>query len=158
MSQWIFLTPFFMQGLVLGLDEFHFHYRRGLGLWERWGHPVDTLSVILPIAITCFKPASAPWTDLFVIISAGSCLLITKDEWLHAKEAPPMEHWLHALLFTLHPWVFVSAWFSWGIHPALLRVQLTTLLFFLLYQLFWWCGLRKGEWPAETAQNQQSIL
>ncbi len=52
----LFYIPFLIQTLVIGLDEFHFHLKRGLPKWERIGHPIDTLSVVLALAFTLVFP------------------------------------------------------------------------------------------------------
>ena len=42
-----------------------------------------------------------------------SCLFVTKDERVHLGHCCAAEQWLHALLFTLHPLVLLSAGLLW---------------------------------------------
>src|SRR4051812_20695940 len=90
---------FAFQGAVLGTDEFRFHRARGLPRWERWGHPLDTLSLLLCLAVALLPPPRGPWTGVYLGLAIVSCLTVTKDEWVHAQVCPPVEHWLHAVLF-----------------------------------------------------------
>jgi hypothetical protein len=157
----ILKLPFLLQGLVLLVDEFWFHHQRGLGRWERWGHPLDTLSVLLPVTVATFQAPRAPWRLVFYTLSVLSCFVVTKDEWIHAAQARPSEHWLHSLLFITHPMVFVSVWKIWnstGARNPFLLLQFSALLLFMTYQLVWWCLLQKGRWPLETVENRQPIL
>jgi len=133
---------FAAQGLVLGTDEIFFHYRRGLPLWERWGHPLDTLSVLLCLCVALTLPAHAPWTGVYFGLAVLSCLSVTKDEWVHTQACPPAEHWLHALLFLLHPallWAVYVFWKSPGEFPRLLLlVEAILCALFMGYQLLYW--------------------
>jgi hypothetical protein len=95
---------FSLQGGLLLIDEFYFHRRRGLGLWERVGHPIDNLLLFFPLVFAFFRgPESDTARWIYFGFSALSCLLITKDEWVHTRECGASENWLHALLFVLHP-------------------------------------------------------
>src|SRR5215471_94772 len=98
----ILLTPFPLQMICMAVDEIHFHRRRGLPRWERLGHPLDTLTVL-----ACFV-----WL-LTAAPSAFSCLFVTKDEPTHSKYCSSGDHWLHAMLFILHPLVLLSAGLLW---------------------------------------------
>lgn len=102
------------QGLCMAVDEFWFHHRRGLGLWERISHPIDTGIFLLCLGLLLFSNNhvhSEKWFFwLYCGASVVSCLLITKDEWVHTREAPAPEQWLHSLLFILHPVLLVAAW------------------------------------------------
>lgn len=102
------------QGLCMAVDEFWFHHRRGLGLWERISHPIDTAVFLFCLGLLLFSSSgslSENWFFwLYCAVSAISCLLITKDEWVHTREAPAPEQWLHSVLFILHPLLLVSAW------------------------------------------------
>jgi 2-polyprenyl-6-hydroxyphenyl methylase/3-demethylubiquinone-9 3-methyltransferase len=60
-----------------------------------------------------------PWSwgafQWFLGLSIFSCLLITKDEWVHATHCSPTELWLHSILFILHPLALIATavlWFS----------------------------------------------
>jgi hypothetical protein len=145
------LAPFLVQGAVLAVDEFHFHRRRGLGPWERWGHPLDTASVLAPLALAIVAPFDRQSLEWFAGLSVFSCLFVTKDEWIHRHQAGTVEHYLHALLFILHPLVFISAavlWWSGGaLERTLLLAQSAGLVVFLSYQFCWWVLLGRGRWP-----------
>jgi hypothetical protein len=96
-------APFILQTLCMLADEMYFHRRRGLGRWERWGHPVDTAAVLAVYAfVLAVPPASSTVVGALGLV-ALSCLIITKDEWVHRAECTPAECWLHALLFVVHP-------------------------------------------------------
>jgi len=145
------VAPFLFQGAVLAIDEFHFHRRRGLGPWERWGHPLDTLTVLAPFALALVKPFDPQALEWFVGLALFSCVFVTKDEWIHRRQAGAAEHYLHALLFILHPLVFIAAGVLWSVGGALgrglLLAQSAGLGAFLLYQFSWWVVLRRGRWP-----------
>ena len=51
----IYILPFFLQGLAIFFDEFYFHHRRGLGKWEKVGHPLDTLTVLMAYLFLLFN-------------------------------------------------------------------------------------------------------
>jgi hypothetical protein len=151
------LLPFAAQMLCMLFDEFYFHWKRDLPRWERLGHPMDTLTVLLCWSVILFLPPRAGSLALYIGLSIFSCLFVTKDEWVHKEFCPPGEHWLHALLFVLHPLLMVSAGLLWpAIHAqqagalgfAWIRYEgfegtffagntLLTLLFGL-YQLVYW--------------------
>jgi len=133
---------FAAQGLVLGTDEILFHHPRGLPRWERWGHPLDTLSVLLCVGAALLFPPQPPWTGIYFGLALFSCLCVTKDEWVHTAACPPAEHWLHALLFLLHPallWAVYSLWRSPGEIPRLvLQIEAFLCAIFMGYQLIYW--------------------
>lgn len=145
--KWLLALPFALQGIAIGVDELVFHRKRGLPRWERIGHPIDSLvfGICLAIPLVCRPEGRA--LGLFAIGSALSCLLITKDEAVHAKLCTPMEHWLHAVLFVLHPVVLGAAWALWkeGQKSAegnwarnLLLWQWAILAIFFVYQGVYW--------------------
>jgi len=55
----LILLPFIVQTLVIMIDEFYFHVRRGLPKWERLGHPLDTLTVLACFAFVLFFPCTS---------------------------------------------------------------------------------------------------
>lgn len=135
-------VPFFLQGILMVVDEYYFHRSRGLSRWEVVGHPLDTLTVA---AALCFLLLAAPtFTNLLIFggLAAFSCLFVTKDEFVHQGCCPPGEHWLHSLLFILHPLVFTGAGFLWWSGEPLwpLRLQTALVACFGLYQLLFWRG------------------
>ena len=118
------------------VDEFYFHERRGLPLWERIGHPLDTLSVAAPLGHLLFFNFQL---SHYVGLALFSSVLITKDEFVHKKVCGATEQWLHALLFVLHPLLFFAAYFLWEQgETEFLIIQLCLILSFLFYQLLRW--------------------
>ena len=131
--------PFGLQGLATLVDELYFHRRRGLSQWERIGHPLDTLTVLGCYAVALALPLILASLWVYVAFAVFSCLFVTKDEIVHAKYCEPLEHWVHALLFVLHPIVLASMAFLWlnGVRTLMLVQGLLTLAFGL-YQTFYW--------------------
>lgn len=141
---------------VISFDECYFHLKRGLPLWERIGHPVDTFTVILCLGFVIFVPFSAIAAKWYIALSIFSCLMVTKDEWVHKHHCPASENWLHALLFLNHPIVLTSIgmiwWASASSAPAwiknwlnqpeelyvLLLMQTSAIILFFLYQIIYW--------------------
>ena len=137
----ILLLPAALQGLAMFVDEFVFHRKRGLPRWERLGHPLDTLTTALCYCWLVFAPASRPHAlGIYVALCAFSCLFITKDEFVHARLCEPLETWLHAILFVLHPIVFFSFGVLWhsGAHAWVSMGALGSTLGLLSYQLLYW--------------------
>lgn len=141
----LLLLPLVLQGVFIFLDEFLFHRKRGLGTWEVWGHPLDTLTVGFVFSIAAFTEYNSTNEMIFLGASIFSSLFVTKDEFIHAKFCPPMEHWLHAILFLLHPISFLAAWALWREALLIEALQLQTLLIlgFMLYQITYWGHLWK---------------
>lgn len=155
---WILaLIPFIMQAIAIGIDEIYFHYKRGLPLWERIGHPLDTFSLWICLLFPIFVPFSETALKVYCGFAIFSCLMVTKDEFVHKHHCPWAENWLHALLFILHPltllltgfmWpvvqgIEVSEWLStWLSNPFLLKMflegQAIIVLCFFLYQAIFW--------------------
>lgn len=100
----------------MGFDELYFHRARGLGPWERVGHPIDTLSVVACLGWVLVLRPNRVAAVSYVVMAIVSCLLITKDEWVHARRCGPGEHWVHALLFLVHPVMLGAVGVIW---PAL---------------------------------------
>src|SRR5258708_18222986 len=113
MSPLVPIGVFGTQAALMVVDEFYFHHKRSLPRWERIGHPLDTLSVLVCYAISLAFSPTHGWLGLYALAAAFSCLLITKDEFVHAKLCGPGEHWLHAVLFVLHPVVLTLAAILW---------------------------------------------
>jgi hypothetical protein len=131
--------PLVLQALATVADEFYFHRRRGLPRWERIGHPLDTLTVLGCYAIAVALPLTAASLRTYVVLAAFSCLFVTKDEIVHAKYCEPLEHWVHSLLFVLHPIVLASMGFLWlKEERTLMFVQGALALAFGLYQTLYW--------------------
>ena len=137
----LLLLPIALQGLAMLVDEFVFHRKRGLPRWERLGHPLDTLSALLCYCWLVAVPASRPHAlAIYVALCAFSCLLITKDEFVHARLCEPLETWLHALLFVLHPIVFLAFGVLWhaGTFALVLKGALGATSALLIYQVVYW--------------------
>lgn len=135
----ILYLPFIIQGLLMIFDEC-LHVKRGLGKWERMGHPLDTLTVFIPLSLVAFSDYSEAGLTAFIIMAVFSCIFITKDEFVHARECSPFEHWLHSLLFVIHPVIFLCSASIWKNHPdkLFLQVQVVLLGAFMIYQIFVW--------------------
>ncbi len=153
----LLLAPVALQALVMFADEGWCHRRRGLDRWERIGHPIDTLSVAACYAWLAFVRPSAPHAlPLYLALAAFSCLLVTKDEPVHAKVCDGLESWLHALLFVLHPVVLIAfgvAWWS-GDHAWMFRGQLALTLAFAAYQIVYW----SIPWKRTTPSTKTSAI
>jgi hypothetical protein len=137
----ILLLPAAMQALAMSVDELVFHRKRGLPRWERVGHPLDTLTAALCYCWLVAVPARSPNAlGIYIALCAFSCLFITKDEFVHARLCEPLETWLHAVLFVLHPVVFLAfgvIWYS-GENAWVLLGALATTLGLLSYQVVYW--------------------
>ncbi len=157
------IIPFALQALAIGFDEAYFHHKRGLPKWERIGHPLDTLSVILCMGYAIFVPFSLTALILYIALASFSSILVTKDEFVHKEHCPASENWLHAVLFILHPITLASAGFIWpvaqGVEVApwlakwldsrenlalFLRGQFGAMIAFMLYQIIYWNFLWKS--------------
>lgn len=106
-------APFIIQMLCMAADEFLFHRKRGLPRWERIGHPLDTLTVILCLLWIIFVQPSRPTVLVFMALAVFSCIFVTKDEPVHWVHCTAAEQWIHAILFVLHPIVLASAALLW---------------------------------------------
>ena len=131
--------PFVLQAILMAVDE-TFHTRRGLGRWERFGHPMDTLSVFIPLLLISYMPYNEESLKIFIGLAIFSCIFITKDEFVHARECPPLEHWLHALLFIVHPLIFLSSGIIWKNDSEHILVKIPPYFVgsFLIYQILRW--------------------
>ena len=135
------LFPFILQSLVIGIDEYYFHLKRGLPRWERIGHPIDTLSVLICFGLVLLVPYSAVMLKVFIALAILSCLLVTKDEFVHKHHCPASEQWLHALLFLNHPIMLGCMgliWARWSNLLPLLMIPAALTLLFFLYQVVYW--------------------
>ncbi|MFK8139035.1 MAG: hypothetical protein AB8E15_11795 [Bdellovibrionales bacterium] len=133
--QVLILSIWLTQGLLMFLDEFVFHHKRGLKKWERIGHPVDTFFFVLPFIYTLFFSN----ISIFIGLCALSCLIITKDEFVHSEECEANEQWLHSVLFVLHPIALFGLWLAWqNQFMDLILVQMLVISSFMLYQIIYW--------------------
>jgi hypothetical protein len=142
--------PIGIQGLVMVWDEFVFHRSRNLPKWERWGHPLDTLTLLVLILFVRWASPTDAAKIFFISWSVFSCLFVTKDEWVHTRFCSGGEHWLHALLFSLHPLSCFSLWKLWqGLethaYGTLWGVICFSVTLFLFYQVGYWNVIRKRD-------------
>lgn len=155
---WLLFLPFIIQGIAIAFDEAYFHMRRGLPKWERIGHPVDTATVLICMLFVLFVPYSATSLKWYIGLGILSCVMVTKDEWVHKHHCPATENWLHALLFINHPLVLSLVGVFWWalalpVLPTWLPQSDTMLLFlpmqtigvacFMFYQIIYWNFLCK---------------
>lgn len=110
---YIALAVFLFHGFLAIIDEFYFHHKRGLGLWERIGHPADTLTVLIPYSVVIYFPPTQKNVIIYTLLAIFSCIFVTKDEFIHSKLCSLGEMWLHAFLFLLHPILFILVGFYW---------------------------------------------
>jgi hypothetical protein len=156
--------PFLIHGAAMILDEARFHHRRGLPLWERLGHPLDTLSVLACYALILALPPTRAGLIAYLGAAAFSCLFVIKDEWIHAGRCTGGEMWLHGFLFVMHPvllgiagvWRFAApvaakaaqtAHTAHGHFGAFLFWQTLLTAAFMAYQLLYWNGPWKPALP-----------
>ena len=138
------LVPAALQAIVMLFDEGWFHRRRGLPRWERIGHPLDTATVAACYAwLSVARPSSPASLPIYVALAAFSCLFVTKDEVVHAHLCTRAEHWLHALLFVLHPIVLAAFAFAWMRSEIwMIRAQLGLTLALAAWQIGYWNVVR----------------
>jgi 2-polyprenyl-6-hydroxyphenyl methylase / 3-demethylubiquinone-9 3-methyltransferase len=150
-------VPIGLQALAMIVDEAHFHRRRDLPRWERLGHPLDTLTIVLCLVWLLAGGGMA----IYIALAIASTLFVTKDEWVHAKHCTAGEQWLHAVLFALHPIVLAAfGYLAWRGETGLLVGQLAITVAFMAYQLIYWNVLRdrasrriNNEWYADLGER-----
>ncbi len=137
------LIPFAMQGTLMFFDEFYFHRKRGLPLWERIGHPLDSLTVLACYVFIYFAPFSERNIWIYVGLCIFSCVFVTKDEFVHQSRCQASENWLHAMLFILHPVTFLSAGILWknNVSIELIEFQSIVIFMFMMYQIIYWSSV-----------------
>lgn len=166
----IISSPIALQGILMVVDEFYFHRRRGLPPWERIGHPLDTATVMIAYWIIQLFPPEFLSILAFGVVATFSALLVTKDEWIHSAYCGGGEQWMHSLLFLVHPLIFISAFLYWpAIHhlspglffPSMLNPEgfsefaglirwnfvglMIVIHLFFLYQVVYWNLFYRGE-------------
>jgi hypothetical protein len=139
----LFLTPLALQASAMLADELVYHRRRGLPRWERIGHPLDTLTVVLAYGWVLAGGGLVG----YVALACFSCLFVTKDEPVHARECDAGEMWLHAVQFVLHPIAFLVFGLLWaeGGHTIFLWLWLAVTALFGAYQTIYWNLVWKPE-------------
>ncbi|MEK2643984.1 hypothetical protein [Bdellovibrio sp. BCCA] len=134
----MFLIVSALQGAAILLDEFLFHRKRGLPKWEMISHPIDTLTVIACLLFLAFVERTPTTEKIYYVMAGISCILVTKDEWVHRKFCQAEEMWLHAVLFMMHPLVLFTAMAEWEDSRAAFLALAGGVGVFLLYQLLYW--------------------
>lgn len=138
----LLVLPFVLQSGAMMIDEFHFHRQRGLPRWERIGHPLDTLTVVICYGLLLTFAPSRQMLLVFVGLAVFSMLFTAKDEPIHARLCRREEHRTHIVLFALHPLVLTAAALLWWIEAPSSRIvllgqgALTTL--FMAHQIVCW--------------------
>ena len=134
----LFFIVSVIQGAGILFDEFYFHRKRGLPKWERIGHPIDTLSVVACLLFLAFVEKNSVTVWIFAALATASCILVTKDEWVHKNLCPPEEMWLHAVCFMVHPLLLFTGYIEWeDSRPMILAVAGGVSVFFF-YQIVYW--------------------
>ena len=136
--------PFIIQSMLMGYDEV-LHNKRGLGVWERLGHPLDTLTVFVPLSMIAMNDYTESRFTMYIILAVFSCLFITKDEFVHHRECSSIETWIHSVLFVLHPMIFLSSGILWKNDPDNFFLSLQPVLvgIYMLYQIVRWSFIWK---------------
>jgi len=128
-----------LQALAMAVDEGRFHARRPMPRWERLGHPLDTATVAACYAWLLVAPHTEGALGAYAALAVFSCVFVTKDERVHTRLCTSAEHWLHSVLFILHPIVLAAfAWAWWTGHPFLVAAQLSLTMAFGTYQIVRW--------------------
>jgi len=135
----VYLIPIAVQAAAMLVDEGWYHRTRGLPRWERLGHPLDTLTIVICLGWLVGGGDTAGYAALAV----GSTVFVTKDERTHARLCSAGEHWLHAMLFVLHPIVLAAFYLlARSGHRGVLEGQLAVTVAFMTYQLVYWNVVR----------------
>src|SRR3954453_7339991 len=151
----IFFIPVLLQALAMVADEIWFHHRRELPRWERIGHPLDTLTIVLCLGWLL----AGGGLHVYIALAIASTLFVTKDEAVHAKLCGAGEQWLHALLFALHPVVLAAfGYLSYKGQTGILTGQLFVTIAFMTYQFVYWNRPTKAkvinnEWYADLGER-----
>ncbi|HXT01524.1 MAG TPA: bifunctional 2-polyprenyl-6-hydroxyphenol methylase/3-demethylubiquinol 3-O-methyltransferase UbiG [Elusimicrobiota bacterium] len=139
-----------LQAALMLVDERVFHRDRGLGEWESWGHVADSAFFAAALAPAALLAPGRGAMIAYAVLAVASTLLVTKDEWIHARECDGAENWIHALLFSLHPCVLIAVGALWARgEGAVLRASLPVAVAgWCLFQWGWW--VRGRRFRAET--------
>ena len=142
------------------IDEFYYHYKRGLPFWEAIGHPADTLCFFACFLFLCNYAPNLDNLYIYLGLATLSCLIITKDEFIHSKICCSGEMWLHSVLFILHPLTLISAGVLWWYAKDLearsavdwiLSTQCYIVGFYMGYQILYWSIPWKKQVPVAKA-------
>ena len=165
----LWALPFGLQGVAMAFDEFAFHSRRTVPRWEGLGHAADTAVFLACLLCPLYLTPTLPHLTLFGILGGASCLLVTKDEFIHQRLCTGGEHWLHAVLFILHPIVLFATGFLWvGLGSSalarnlialpvlgawILLIQVALVIGFLVLQILLWARLPSSQGTGEEIDN-----
>jgi 2-polyprenyl-6-hydroxyphenyl methylase/3-demethylubiquinone-9 3-methyltransferase len=143
------------QGTLMVVDEAVFHRERVLGRAESWGHVADTLVFVATLSIPAFQPQTTAWLLAYAIGAVFSSVFITKDEWIHTKECRAGEHWVHSLLFVVHPTILIAMGALWTHERnATLRIAAAaSSLAFATYQWLYWIGFGRARRSRPNVNN-----
>lgn len=133
-----FLVAAGFQAVVILVDEFFYHHKRGLPRWERLGHPMDTATVLACLLFIGLAPKTPMNEIIYYALAIFSCVFITKDEWVHRKYCSGAEMWLHALLFVVHPLLLFGAYSEWETNQNYFLLAAAGIVVFFVYQVVYW--------------------
>ena len=129
------------------IDEFYFHHKRGLGKWESWGHPIDTLLFLSCYLFAALIPYSVSWELIFAALCVASSLIIIKDEFIHTEQSSGAENFLHAILFILHPLSLIVLYLFWRDQELIMiKVQTVIIALFMSYQILYWNYFKENKY------------
>ena len=111
---WLWFLPFALQSLAMGVDELGFHHGRAVPRSEWLGHALDTSVFLVCLGCPLLLAPTAAHMQGYAVLAVLSCLLVTKDEVRPHLACKGGEHWVHALLFLLHPVVLASTACLWA--------------------------------------------
>lgn len=146
------IAPFVIQAGMTFFDEFYFHHKRGLPLWEKLGHPLDTITVISCYLFILLNEPTPKNLAIYLGLVVFSSIFITKDEFVHSENSGPTEQWLHSMLFVIHPFSLIALLAYWygGMFPTYLKpvdleifssfvkTQTIIITVFMSYQILYW--------------------
>lgn len=146
-----FLALTFFHGFLILVDELVFHRKRGLPLWERWGHPLDALLVLACLLFLLFMDRTSTTERIYLVLMGLSCVTVTKDEFIHYRICTSHEMWLHSVLFITHPLILLSSMAIWETQRLYLLLGAIGSFIFLLYQIIYWNFLK----PPKTQEQEK---
>jgi hypothetical protein len=135
----LLVIPLLLQGGLMVFDEIFFHQERGLPKWEILGHPLDTITVLMPLLYALLFKFNQFNIFIYILLSLFSCLFIVKDEWIHKDLCSKGEMITHALLFIVHPMVFFSIFIFWQFENQVILGSFITAKMMVILQLFLTC-------------------
>lgn len=162
--KYLLLLPLGVPALAILVNEFYFHFARGLPRWERVGHPLDTLTLLAPVLWLIVSSPSERNIVIYIMAAVFSCFFVIKGELVHADLCAPAERVNHAVLLIAHPLALVSLALLWPLYHAsagpiawfiqfhgrefALSAPAVVLVFPMIYQAVYWNLI----WKAPPAQ------